>query len=82
VNDPHVSDRDDEQLEGEGEGATSKEPRHAEGEESDTSTNFMDDEAAGTQGMIRGRRHRRTLLERVAMRLLATGLARYSYRIM
>lgn len=32
-----------------------------------------DDEALGTQGMIRGRRHRRNAFERISMRFLATG---------
>lgn len=32
-----------------------------------------DDESLGTQGMIRGRRHRRSSFERISMRILATG---------
>ena len=44
-------------------------PDHTPPENNDVS----DDEVFGTQGMIPGRRRRRTSFERISMRVLATG---------
>jgi hypothetical protein len=38
-----------------------------------TNSDVADGEALGTQGMIPGRRRRRTSFERISMRVLATG---------
>jgi protein-S-isoprenylcysteine O-methyltransferase Ste14 len=42
-------------------------------EEPDVATASVDDDDVGTQGMIPGRRRRRSWVERISMRILATG---------